>query len=52
MKAVSAGLAAHLAGQATTLATLWRVQRRDGVVFTFRNHAEVLIFTVNYRADQ
>ncbi|PWS34550.1 hypothetical protein DFH01_23695 [Falsiroseomonas bella] len=38
MKAISAGLAAHLAGQATTLATLWRVQRRDGAVFTFTDH--------------
>jgi uncharacterized phage protein (TIGR02218 family) len=38
MKAVSPGLAAHLAGEATTLATLWRVQRRDGQVFTFTDH--------------
>ena len=38
MKQVSAGLAAHLAGEATTMATLWRVVRRDGVVFTFTDH--------------
>jgi uncharacterized phage protein (TIGR02218 family) len=38
MKAVSPALAAHLAGEATTLATLWRVVRRDGAVFTFTDH--------------
>ena len=34
MKSVSPALATHLTGEATTLATLWRVVRRDGAVFT------------------
>lgn len=38
MKSVSAGLATHLAGEALTMATLWRVVRRDGEVFTFTDH--------------
>ena len=38
MKSVSPALASHLAGEVTTLATLWRVVRCDGVVFTFTDH--------------
>jgi uncharacterized phage protein (TIGR02218 family) len=44
MKSVSGGLAAHLAGEATTLATLWRVQRRDGLVFTFTDHDRDILY--------
>lgn len=38
MKSVSGGLAAHIADDAVTLATLWRVVRRDAQVFTFTDH--------------
>ena len=38
MKSVSPSLAAHLASEAITMATLWRVVRRDGAVFTFTDH--------------
>lgn len=38
MKAASANLATHLASESTTLATLWRVVRRDGAVFRFTDH--------------
>lgn len=38
MKSVSPPLATHIAGEVTTLATLWRVLRRDGAVFTFTDH--------------
>lgn len=42
MKTASVGLTAHIAGQATTLATLWRVARTDGEVFRFTDHDEDL----------
>ena len=38
MKPLSAALAAHLAQEVTTLATCWRVTRRDGEVFGFTDH--------------
>jgi len=38
MKTISAGLLAHIQGEALTLATLWRVVRADGTVFTFTDH--------------
>jgi uncharacterized phage protein (TIGR02218 family) len=38
MKSVSGGLATHLVGESLTLATLWRVTRVDGTVFTFTDH--------------
>ena len=44
MKSVSPALAAHIAGEATTLATLWRVVRRDGAVFTFTDHDHDLVY--------
>jgi hypothetical protein len=43
MKAVSASLAAHLAGPVTTLATCWRITRTDGVVFRFTDHDRDLV---------
>jgi uncharacterized phage protein (TIGR02218 family) len=42
MRAIPEELAARLAGGATTLAYLWRVERRDGAVFGFTNHDEAL----------
>jgi uncharacterized phage protein (TIGR02218 family) len=44
MKSVSAGLATHLASESTTLATLWRVVRRDGTVFTFTDHNRDIVY--------
>ena len=38
MRAISAGLMAHLASGATTLCHCWRVVRRDGVVLGFTDH--------------
>ncbi|MEJ1158006.1 DUF2163 domain-containing protein [Prosthecomicrobium sp. N25] len=38
MKTLPPGLAAHVAGQATTLATCWILTRLDGVVLGFTDH--------------
>jgi uncharacterized phage protein (TIGR02218 family) len=38
MRTIPAGLAAHLAGAATTTATCWIVRRTDGLVFGFTDH--------------
>jgi len=35
MKTATSQLAAHIAGEATTLATCWKVTRKDGAVFGF-----------------
>ncbi|MEF2073836.1 DUF2163 domain-containing protein [Consotaella aegiceratis] len=44
MRPVPASLAAHLAGQSTTLANCWRLSRRDGIVLGFTDHDEPLTF--------
>lgn len=44
MKSISAGLVTHLAGEALTMATLWRVVRRDGQVFTFTDHDADIVY--------
>lgn len=44
MRTVSAALAAHLAGQATTTARGWRLTRSDGVVMGFTDHDAPLTF--------
>jgi len=38
MRTLDPAFAAHLAGGATTLATCWRLTRRDGVVLSFTDH--------------
>ncbi len=38
MKSSTTQLTAHLAGETTTLATCWKVTRRDGEVFGFTDH--------------
>ncbi|WP_237155554.1 DUF2163 domain-containing protein [Oryzibacter oryziterrae] len=38
MRTLPAGLAAHLAGEATTLCSAWIVTRKDGVLFGFTDH--------------
>ena len=51
MKSISSELAAHITGEVTTLATCWRVARRDGVVLGFTTHDRSLsIEDVIYRA--
>ena len=42
MRTISAGLEAHLAGEVTTLATLWKVTRVDGQVYGFTDHDQDL----------
>lgn len=44
MKALDAGLAAHLLSGATTLAWCWRITRADGAVFGFTDHDLPLAF--------
>ena len=44
MRVLEAGIAAHLASGATTLATCWRIERGDGVVLGFTDHDEALSF--------
>ena len=43
MKTISTALAAHLAGEVTTLATCWRIARTDGEVFRFTDHDRDLL---------
>ena len=51
MKSISSELATHIAGAVTTLATCWRVARRDGVVLGFTTHDRALVIDdVTYRA--
>lgn len=52
MKSTSPELALHLAGPVTTLATCWRITRRDGREFFFTDHDQDLAFEGNvYRAS-
>lgn len=51
MKAVSSELAAHLEGDVLTLATCWRLARRDGVVFRATDHdVDLVVDGEIYRA--
>ena len=47
MKVCSAAMFAHINSEVTTLATLWRVTRKDGVVFRFTDHQ----FNLAYMGD-
>lgn len=52
MKTIPTALATHLAGEVTTLCTLWKVTRRDGVVMGFTDHSEDLtVSAVTYSAS-
>ncbi len=42
MKSASIQLAAHLAGETSTLATCWKVTRKDGLVLGFTDHDQDL----------
>jgi hypothetical protein len=51
MKTISPELAQHLAGEVTTLATCWKIARRDDAVLGFTDHIRDLeIDGVTYRA--
>jgi uncharacterized phage protein (TIGR02218 family) len=47
MKSVSTALSTHIALPCTTLATLWKVKRADGVIMGFTNHDKDLIFDID-----
>ncbi len=44
MKTITPALQSHLAQSTTTLATMWRVQRTDGAVFTFTDFNEPITY--------
>ncbi len=51
MKSASTKLAAHIAGETTSLATCWKVRRKDGVVFGFTDFDQNLVIDdVTYEA--
>ena len=41
---ISAALQAHYEQETTTLATLWKITRRDGLVFTYTDHDKAIVF--------
>jgi len=50
-KAISNDLKVHLAGKLTTLATCWKLTRRDNTVFAFTDHDEDIVYGgVTYEA--
>jgi uncharacterized phage protein (TIGR02218 family) len=44
MKSVSGALATHISGESLTLATLWRIVRRDAQVFRFTDHDRDIVY--------
>lgn len=51
MKQISAELKTHLVGEVTTLATCWKITRRDAVMLGFTNHDRNLSFdSLEYKA--
>ena len=52
MKSISTILAAHLSGDVTTLATCWKLTRRDSTVFAFTDHDQDIVFSsITYKAS-
>lgn len=52
MKTISAELSAHIAGEVTTLATCWKLTRRDGAIQGFTDHdAPLTLGGVTYQAE-
>ena len=52
MKDISVSLAAHLAQEVTTLASCWKLTRRDGVVLGFCDHdKDIVVDGVTYQAQ-
>jgi len=45
MKQISTQLAAHLAGEVTTLATCWKLTRRDTTIFGFTDHDQDIVYS-------
>src|SRR2546421_726909 len=51
MKQISSQLAAHIAGEVTTLATCWNLTRRDSTILGFTDHDQPIIFdSITYKA--
>lgn len=51
MKTITPQLAAHIAGEVTTLATCWKLTRRDETVLGFTDHdADITYDAVTYKA--
>lgn len=51
MRSLSPDLSAHIAEEVTTLATCWRIARRDGVVQGFTTHDRTLVIdAISYQA--
>jgi uncharacterized phage protein (TIGR02218 family) len=50
MRSIPAALAAHLAGNLTTLAACWRVERSDGVLILGTEHDQDVTVAVNHTA--
>jgi len=51
VRTISANLAAHLAGETTTIATCWKVTRADGQIFGFTTHtSDLTISSQLYKA--
>lgn len=51
MKNLSSGLASHIAGECTTLATCWKLTRKDTTVLGFTDHDKDIIYeSVTYKA--
>lgn len=52
MKQVSTNLAGHLASEVTTLATCWKLKRRDNTILGFTDYdRDLIIDTVMYKAS-
>lgn len=47
MKSCSSELASHIAQDVTTLATLWKITRKDGAVLGFTDHDEDILYPPN-----
>jgi len=51
MQTVSAEMASHLAQEVTTLATCWKITRRDGQVLGFTDHdSDLVVDALSYKA--
>lgn len=52
MKPIDAALSQHLAQDVTSLATCWRLTRRDGVMVALTSHdRDIVVDGITYRAD-
>src|SRR5689334_1617602 len=51
MKQISPALASHLAGEVTTLASCWKLTRRDSIMQGYTDHDRDIVFSgVTYKA--